>query len=155
MNDEETDEEQTYDEQLVELNVVEFDVTETGHVPRDQCPAQVQSGWTTPWLMMMMLATVVCAVYIYNKLMSCAKRFVCVTTRTMGTQSPTTCTRLSRHATPRFNVLPDLLQGAFDEGGRRLWGQVRTLTPRSSTTTPRREVYFVALVMLEHSCQCI
>ena len=133
MDEEQICEEQTFDEQLVELNVVE-----RGVVLRDQCLTQARDKWTTPWLVMLILATGALAVYTYHVMLNCMKRvqkIVRATMRTMGTQSQTTYTALARHATPRFTVLPDQLHGSFDEGGRRSWGsQARTLTPRTTRT---------------------
>ena len=87
------------------------------------------------WLMIMTMLTIIIGTigYLYFKVKRYLARTNSPRTRTVATQSQTTYTALAHHATPRFTLVPDLLQGVFEEHGRRIWGQVSTI-PRTSSS---------------------
>ena len=87
------------------------------------------------WLMIMMMLTIIIGTigYLYFKVKRYLARPNSSRTRTVATQSQTTYTALAHHATPRFTLVPDLLQGVFEADGRRIWGQVSTI-PRTSSS---------------------
>ena len=87
------------------------------------------------WLTIMMMLTIIIGTigYLYFKVKRYLARTNSPRTRTVATQSQTTYTALAHHATPRFTLVPGLLQGVFEADGRRIWGQASTI-PRTSSS---------------------
>ena len=74
------------------------------------------------WLMIMMVLTIIIGTigYLHFKVKRYLGRTNSPRTCTVATQSQTTYTALAHHATPRFTLVPDLLQGVFEADGRRI-----------------------------------
>ena len=111
--------ERVQEENIAEIHMITLEENATN---TDEEQTSTEMG------MFLMMMTIIVGLAGFAYLRAVAKRCCRRMTRTVGTQSQTTYTALAHHATPRFNVVPDLLQGVFEENGRRLWGQVSTMT---------------------------